>query len=417
MRTRLRSSYRLMLSFWLGIGIVALSGTLVTAQDDDGRLLNNIDIHGIISQGWLRSSDNNWLTNTDEGSFDYRQVVLNFSTTLSDDLRVGMQFAYLGLTGIDNIVVDWATADYIVNDWLNLRLGRYKIPVGQYNESRDLESMRNSIFLPQAVYPEFYRDTSFSMDGFMVHGLSDLHKLGNLNYALWIGDKDFPDNGSIAKLNEDSGLIDVTDIGIDYGWGAAIDWETPWPVLRIRASLNMLRQLWARGTVTTAGMFAFGTLPGASTETTASSFEITTYGFELSWDRLTFASEYQTQRSRFYVDVADIQRMVVPVRTEGYYGWLDYQISEKYAAGASYSIYYADKYDRDGSNYEARGLDDYLGWFKDLSIYWRININSQFALKIEHHWIDGAAAMTASENPDGFTRHWRMLILNATISF
>ena len=38
-----------------------------------------IDIHGFISQGYLQSTDNNYLANTDKGTFEFNEAAINFS--------------------------------------------------------------------------------------------------------------------------------------------------------------------------------------------------------------------------------------------------------------------------------------------------------------------------------------------------
>lgn len=60
----------------------------VSASDIEG-----IDIHGFISQGFLRSSEYNYLANSSkDGSFQYNEMGINFSKELNDKLRIGLQF-------------------------------------------------------------------------------------------------------------------------------------------------------------------------------------------------------------------------------------------------------------------------------------------------------------------------------------
>ena len=50
-----------------------------------------IDIHGFVSQGFLYSSANNYLARSADGSFEMTEVGVNFTVTLTDQLRAGMQ--------------------------------------------------------------------------------------------------------------------------------------------------------------------------------------------------------------------------------------------------------------------------------------------------------------------------------------
>ncbi len=59
------------------------------ASDDYGE----VDIHGFISQGYMKSSDYNfYLAETEDGTFQFNEMGINFSTELTDSLRLGMQF-------------------------------------------------------------------------------------------------------------------------------------------------------------------------------------------------------------------------------------------------------------------------------------------------------------------------------------
>ena len=77
------------------------------AQSMD-RLDSGVQIHGFVSQGYMRSSDNNYLADSDEGSFDFSEVGINLRTDLSDSLSVGIQFVGrdLGETGNNEVRID-----------------------------------------------------------------------------------------------------------------------------------------------------------------------------------------------------------------------------------------------------------------------------------------------------------------------
>ena len=125
-----------------------------------------IDIHGYISQGYLISNRNNFLANTENGTFHFNELGINFSTELTEKIRLGIQFAArdLGDSGNDKVIIDWAYADYQWRDWLGLRLGKIKMPVGFYNKTRDIDMLRTFILLPQGIYLENYRDACTSVN-------------------------------------------------------------------------------------------------------------------------------------------------------------------------------------------------------------------------------------------------------------
>src|ERR1700722_14659394 len=139
--------------FILKIGSILKQGTLLVlllavtslmeflldptqAQAED---LSDIEIHGFLSQGFINTTSNNYLTNSALGSFDFTEAGLNFTKQLEDNLRVGFQlFAQrLGPTGDFTPTLDWFYLDYRWSDLLGIRFGRVKIPFGLYNDIVD----------------------------------------------------------------------------------------------------------------------------------------------------------------------------------------------------------------------------------------------------------------------------------------
>ncbi len=89
-------------------------------------------IHAFVSQGYFRSTRNNYLIdNSTHGSFEFTEVGINFTQLLTDELRTGIQLfsRQLGKDGDFRARMDWFYLDYHFADWLGLRAGRTKIPV------------------------------------------------------------------------------------------------------------------------------------------------------------------------------------------------------------------------------------------------------------------------------------------------
>src|ERR1017187_6914846 len=94
--------------------------------------LADIEIHGFVTQGFLFSSHNNYLTmQSSSGSLQWTDGAVSVSDSLTDKLRVGIQLHMyqLGQLGGPNIQVDWASGDYRVNDHLGFRAGKVKTPL------------------------------------------------------------------------------------------------------------------------------------------------------------------------------------------------------------------------------------------------------------------------------------------------
>ncbi len=184
--------YRLLASF---IFILLLAGNV------HGSEFGGVAIHGFLSQGYLASTENNYLAETNKGSFEFNEMGINFSTWLTSDLRAGIQlFARdLGDVGNDEIVVDWAYADYHWRDWLGLRVGKIKVANGYFNETRDVDMLRVSILLPESIYPEMFRDSIVAMKGAGLYGKTPDWPIGAFAYQLAAGTVDIAIEGGAGK--------------------------------------------------------------------------------------------------------------------------------------------------------------------------------------------------------------------------
>jgi hypothetical protein len=177
-------------------------------------MLDNVDIHGFISQGYLKSTDNNFLAKTEDGTSQFNEMGINFSTDVTERLRMGVQiFARdMGTIGNNELILDWAVADYRFRDWLGLRAGNMKLVNGLYNETRDIDMIRTNIFLPQSVYNESWRESSTLIQGIGVYGEVPMGLVGSLSYDGQYGTINMaPDKGA-ARLAEDQWPLDMVDI-------------------------------------------------------------------------------------------------------------------------------------------------------------------------------------------------------------
>ena len=79
---------------------------------------------------------------------------------VSDKFRIGAQVydRKLGELGDWHPSLDWAVADYKVNNWLGFRGGKVKTTLGLYNDTQDLDFLHTFALLPQSVYPTDVRD-------------------------------------------------------------------------------------------------------------------------------------------------------------------------------------------------------------------------------------------------------------------
>jgi hypothetical protein len=96
----------------------------------------NIQIHGYATQGLLYTTTNNiFTTHSADGSPAWTDAVINIGAQPTPKLRIAFQARYFLLGNYGNeIALDWAAADYKVDDRFGVRFGRVKTPIGLFNE-------------------------------------------------------------------------------------------------------------------------------------------------------------------------------------------------------------------------------------------------------------------------------------------
>src|SRR3954466_8285180 len=78
-----------------GVSLAALIALPTVARADnagEGSSPLPIEIHAFVSQGFIKSTSNNYLAeHSTKGSFEFTEVGINFSKQLTDRMRAGMQ--------------------------------------------------------------------------------------------------------------------------------------------------------------------------------------------------------------------------------------------------------------------------------------------------------------------------------------
>ena len=340
--------------------------------------LDQIQIHGFVSQGYLRSDEYDYLVNDmKEGSFEFNESGFNVMSNLSSRLRVGIQLLSrdLGDSGNNKVTIDWAFGDYRYRNWLGVRCGQFARAFGLYNQSRDIDATRNGIFLPGSVYHESNRLSQKSMKGVAVYGVLP----GAFEYEIQYGtlDPEFQESSSAdTQVANDTYVLHAR-------WNAPID------------GLVLV------GSFDTFSLSTTSTVDEVDVTSTVE-LEKWVAGIEYIRGELTCAAEY-TERTMSGRTVA------------GYYGLLTYRLNDLVELGTVYSTLYMDKDDKDGDSYAQQGLPRALAWNKDLSMTARFDLSESWVAKLEGHWINGLIGISDyGDDPseDGF-----MLAAKVTFSF
>ena len=360
--------------------------------------LASVDIHAFVSQGFIATNRNNYLdVNTTHGSFQFSEVGINFTKTLLEQLRTGIQFFAqdLGPTGTYNARVDWAYLDYRFSDWLGLRAGRVKLPFGLYNEINDVDSARVAVLLPQSVYPLSNRDFLLAQTGGELYGYLKFGGGGAIDYHGYAG------TIFLNTTGQPDSPFDVLSLNTPFLVGGRVMWETPLEGLRLGGSVQTLRldtRLLLKKSMKTVDVQIPATLSVAS--------------IEYSAHDLLLAAEY----SRWFVKADSSDPMVYPpsplVTSERAYAMMAYHATKWLQPGAYYSLFFPNADNRSGGRENMQ---------HDIATTLRFDINSNWLVKLEGHYMMGTAALTPTLNNNAklgdLERAWGVFLLKTTAYF
>ncbi|MBI5800126.1 MAG: hypothetical protein HZA92_05280 [Verrucomicrobia bacterium] len=369
----MRPTSRFILAGALLLGTTLLTRAAVTVGS------TNVQIGGFFSQGYLKSSKNNHPFEAKDGTWDFREMAVNVSTTIGTHLRVGAQgFAQkLGNYGRDEVLLDWANADYNFRPEFGVRAGRIKYPKGLYGEALDVDAIRPFIFLPNNIYSVVRRDFSASFDGAMFYGSLNAKQAGSFDYKLFYGDIAMSPKQGVADLFNNANLFaapGVQSLSVEKVYGVAIDWSTPLSGLKIHASYSKLDQA-----VATGRFLAVPALPLRAEVSPA----YTTVGAEYTRGDWTLAAEYMHEDGpvAYQTQPASVFSVARQYGTRNYYASVARRFGEKWELGA----YYAKAKNAHPAATDpepARHLDDW-------AFAIRYNVNEHVIVKAEFHTIDG----------------------------
>jgi hypothetical protein len=383
----------------LALSITSTILAACAAQAYDLNLGTNIPpitVHGLASQGYLLSSDYNYLANdTKNGSFQYSEFGLNLSMNPFPHTRVAVQ-GYdfdVGNAGQYDPFLDYALIEYTVNDEFGIRAGRIRRPSGIYNAIQDIDLARTFVLLPQGIYDSRWRDWSAGLDGAEVFGEIPLHKLGSLSYELYGGQVEMEENGGIARYIDGTGTSVVDTLDDCPSYGGQVWWNTPLDGLRFGASFSYLSN------------FGFTLTPAGLPITVHSIGDSVTqqYSAEYLWKNWTFQAEFYTYD---FTGTQYYSAFLPPSGTsdnpDSWYGAVSYRINKYAQVGTYYSSFL------DGSQKQ-----------NDIALSLRLDLTDWWVFKIEGHAINGTGLLRdQQDNPHtSDNSYWYMLAVKTTFSF
>ncbi|HEX9052494.1 MAG TPA: hypothetical protein VF841_18350 [Anaeromyxobacter sp.] len=146
----------------VSLAVGALASRAGAIDVADGRL----GVSGFGEWGYGRTwNENDYLLGTKAGSYANAQFGLTVTARPQDALVVAGQVFY----GADGEVgLDWAFAEWRVDDLLRIRVGKVKNPFGLFMEVKDVGTLRPFFTLPQSIYGP----TNFAAESYLGAGIT-----------------------------------------------------------------------------------------------------------------------------------------------------------------------------------------------------------------------------------------------------
>jgi len=373
--------------------------------------IGDVSVHGTLSQGYIYSSDNNYIEDSSDGTFDFREYGLNASYTLGEKATfAGQVFGRkFGSIGKDEIYLDWLVAEYAWRDWLTFRAGKLRVPYGFYGETRDVDSLRTGVLLPQGVYPEFVRGFYNATWSGGFSGYAPMKKMGGLSYSFQGGvgyiDKD---NGEMTRLFAGRDMS-VDDIDADPAAAAALTWHTPVDGLRVGTTWS-----WSEYTLSGKANSPFGQ---TSFNADVKDGLLAVGSAEYMRGRLTLSTEYMNQSRTIVYKMVTPQPMPDKTQDVDYWGCYfkgDYRFADWFVLGGGFShATYRQKMDT-GSPQGVQSIKEHQDdWFLSS----RFDITQNLIFKVEQHFIAGTLGLFDYLNPDGVKDDWTMTLVKVSFVF
>ncbi len=370
---------------------------------------DDFQIHGFLSQGYLLTSENKLFGSSDTGgSFDYTEAGLNTSWTPNSDLRLAAQilFRRAGSGHEHDVELDFGILDYsflsTATYRLGMRLGRFKVPYGFYNDTRDVIFTRPTILLPQSIYPDQTRDLSISADGGLIYG-DYRDAWGNLALEFGVGiprgetlDSELAVLGGDYPGKTHSKLSYVGRLGYEL-------WDG-----KLRMAISSARV----DTRYDPEFFSSDNLLAGK-----DIFKPLVFSMQYNQEKLSLTTEYAIRSVK---DTDFGEKFDKDITGESYYLQAEYRFADDWVAIIRYDTLYNDRNDRNGNKFQTvTGYPAHIQFAKDWTFGLRYYVNPSFLIATEYHYINGTAWLPLQDNPDSrdLDQRWHLFALMAGFRF
>jgi len=368
-------------------------------------------VNGFITQGYFKSDHNNIYGDSEDGSFDFRELAVNASYRANAELFLAGQLMSRKAGHVDDgsPQVDYLLADYRFVDnqayRLGARIGRLKIPYGLYNDTRDVAFTRPSVMLPQSLYIDLARDLELSADGAALYGSFHILDAYRIDVDLLIGEPKKDRNVEYAYLSQD--------------WPGAFDDSIGYMG---RLTLSDTTEQWKTGI--TLGGFTLeyddkGLPAGAGGPSDGDvEIQVAVLSGQYNTERWSFTGEYMLQHVD-WTELGGVFALDPENDFEAWYLQAQYRINPSWELILRYDVQYLDRDDKDGTKTAALfGKPAHTQFAKDLTLGVGWRPNADWLLRAEWHLVEGTSWVPEQDNRGKtLEEDWNLFSLQATYRF
>lgn len=389
-------------------GILFLPAVSLADQPVPKENLNPLRINGFLSQGYIKTDNNNFFGKSDgKGSLDFRELGLTASLRPTAKLQFSGQFLWrrAGKGSRRGISIDFGFLDYSVMTRpageFGIRLGRTKNPLGFYNDTRDVPFTRPSIILPQSIYFDRTRNLALASDGVQLYGESrtDWGILAAQFGTAFPQVHDRDTEISILGANRPG------DLKTRLSYIGRLSYERPNGRFRFAVS---------------GAQVNVGYDPGINDPLRSGSFKFSPLILSAQYnaEHWSITSEYALRK--FELQNFGDRRFEQKFTGESVYLQGAYRFAPKWEAVLRYDLLFTDRTDRNGKEYAAAtGRPAHFRFAKDLTVGLRWNVTPAIMLATEYHYINGTAWLSNLDNPNIIhaKQHWNLFSFQASYRF
>ncbi|NJL29985.1 MAG: hypothetical protein HC897_19880 [Thermoanaerobaculia bacterium] len=352
----------------LGLRLLAILLALAplrAARASDTTALEKLSIHGFLTQAYAWTDGSRLLGITEDGTSDYRNVALQFRYQMSDDDTFLVQLAHtregesLAQQAREDVELDWAFYQRKLPYGALVKIGRVPIPIGIYNEVRDVGTVLPFYAPPVSIY-DTSSFTNETIDGLVLVKNTTWSSGWGLESAFYVGDSE-----TIEVLKD----IGVVGTATTEGYGFQLWLTTPLQSLRVGTGFNKYS--------VSGGLLQLHEKDHAKSHT---------FSIDGDFNRVLVHAEYLRRDSQF-----GLPGLAVPdVDTTGSYLQVGFRVTPKLTLWG--------QVDRQVINFNLPFLNRDIDFWEDVALSASYAVSSNVIFRVEYHQNDGYFAEDQDSN-------------------